>query len=232
MDLNRRSFVGMIGGGLAVAAAAGTTTRLVDAQLVYELTDWHRADFDKLVKDTAIVKQVYDIKAIGEGKFLSNMKNALNGFRYGFHVPHDQVRLVAALHGPSNMLNFDDSMWEKYQLGEWLKVDDPKTGKPATRNIYLRKSAGASTDPNDKSSIFQDTSIEALQSRGAHFLSCHTATEEQAVTLSARSSLKTPPEEIVKDLQAHTVPGVLIVPAMVAAISLLQSEGRFTYITV
>jgi hypothetical protein len=59
----------------------------------------------------------------------------------------------------------------------------------------------------------------------------HTATEEQVRTLAKERALKEPAEDIVRDLQAQIVPGALIVPAMVAAISLLQSEGRFTYIT-
>jgi hypothetical protein len=33
-------------------------------------------------------------------------------------------------------------------------------------------------------------------------------------------------------MMAHTVPGVLVVASMVAAIALLQSEGQYTYITV
>jgi hypothetical protein len=44
-------------------------------------------------------------------------------------------------------------------------------------------------------------------------------------------SLKQPSEEITQDLQAHILPGVLLVPAMVAAITLLQSEGHYTYIS-
>ena len=70
-------------------------------------------------------------------------------------------------------------MWDKYRIGEWLQVNDPKTGKPS-RNPYLLKSVDGSTNPDDSNSIFQDTSIEALQERGVQFLSCHTATEEQA----------------------------------------------------
>jgi hypothetical protein len=232
MDLNRRSFVGIIGSGLAAATTVGIAAKSVEAQLVYRKADWNTAEFDKLLKRRGTVKQVYDIRPIGEGKFLNNIKNSLNGFNFGFNIPAEEVKIVAALHGPSNMLNFDDSMWEKYRLGEWLKVDDPKTGKPAVRNIYLPKTAASSTDPNDKASAFQDISIEALQGRGVQFLSCHTATEEQVHALIAQYSLKTPSEEIVKELQSHTVPGILIVPAMVAAVSLLQSQGRFTYITV
>ncbi len=130
------------------------------------------------------------------------------------------------------MLNFDDSMWEKYRLGEWLKVTDPKTGKPAVRNIYYPKASSDSKDPNDRTSVFQDTGMQALQSRGVQFLSCHTATEEQARVLVKQYSLTDSAERIVQDLQAHTLPGILIVPSMVAAISLLQSEGHYTYITV
>jgi hypothetical protein len=34
----------------------------------------------------------------------------------------------------------------------------------------------------------------------------------------------------VADLQSHTLPGVISVPAMVAAIAMLQNEGRYAYI--
>ena len=136
------------------------------------------------------------------------------------------------MHGPPNLLNFDDTMWAKYRLGEFGDVTDPQTGKPATRNIYLRKTATTSTDLTDRKSVYQDFQIEALQERGVQFLSCHTATEEQANALVTKFKLTSTPEEVVQDLQAHTIPGVLIVPAMVAAVSLLQSRGHFTYITV
>ncbi len=230
MSLSRRSFVGTISTGMAAFASLALPS--AQAQLVYQHSDWKFAEFDQLIKHPARAKQVFDIRAIGEGKFLSNIKNSLNGFHYGFNIPANQIKLAAALHGPSNMLNFDDAMWEKYRLGEWLQVTDPKTGKPATRNIYLRKSSGTSTNPNEADSPLQDTSIEALQARGVLFLSCHTATEEQAHALVAKYAIKSSVEEIVQDLQAHLIPGVLIVPAMVAAVSLLQSDGHFTYITI
>jgi hypothetical protein len=44
--------------------------------------------------------------------------------------------------------------------------------------------------------------------------------------------LEASPEEVVKDMLAHTVPGTLVVASMVAAIALLQAEGRYTYITI
>jgi intracellular sulfur oxidation DsrE/DsrF family protein len=89
-----------------------------------------------------------------------------------------------------------------------------------------------SPDPNDENSSLQDTSIQTLQARGVQFLCCHTATEEQARILIKLYDLAAKPEETVKDLLAHALPGVLVVAAMTGAIALLQSEGHFSYITV
>jgi intracellular sulfur oxidation DsrE/DsrF family protein len=229
MHFNRRSFVGT---GIAALGMFGVNLPSGESQLVYKRSDWKSAEFDKLAKYSAQVKQVYDIRPIADGKFLNNIKNSLNGFQVGFGIPAQQIKIAAALHGPSNMLNFDDTMWEKYRLGEFLQVNDPKTGRPATRNPYVQKTTSNSTNLEDRNSTYQDTSIEALQERGVQFLSCHTATEEQVNAMITKYALKLSAEEIVKDLQSHTLKGVLIVPAMVAAISLLQSSGHFTYITV
>ena len=156
---------------------------------------------------------------------------------FGFNIPADQIKIVSAMHGPANLLNFDDYVWKKYRVGEWLKVDDPAGGQPAVRNPFLVRKVGVdihrdSQDPSDENSSFQDTSIQTLQARGVEFLCCHTATEEQARMLIKQYGLAQQPEEIVKDLLAHTVPGVLVVAAMDAAIALLQSEGRYSYVTV
>ena len=227
--LTRRSFVETAGLGMAAMGMLPVTS---EAQLTYRKQDWKMSEFDKLVKNPARVKQVFDIRPIGEGKFLNNIKNSLNGLEFGFGIPQQQIKIVAALHGPSNMLNFNDAAWEKYRIGEWFEVKDPLTGAPAVRNIYFPQKPGKTSDPNDPNSTLQDTSIQALQARGVSFLSCHTATEEQVRALVKQRNLKDPVEDIVQDLQAHILPNVVIVPAMVATVALLQSEGHFTYITV
>lgn len=231
---DRRSFFGKVAFGLA---ALGVASAPADAQLVYKPGDWNAADFDALVKHRARVKQVFDEVQIGGGRFLNNIKNSLNGLQFSFNIPADQIKIVSAMHGPANTLNFDDFIWNKYRIGEWLKVDDPKTGQPAVRNPFLvRKSApetqGAAQDPSDETSAYQDTSIQALQERKVQFLCCHTATEEQARALIKQYGLTQQPEEIVKEMLAHTVPGVMVVAAMVSCIALLQSEGHYSYVTV
>jgi intracellular sulfur oxidation DsrE/DsrF family protein len=237
MRMNRRSFVTTATTSVAALATLAIADRHAEGQLVYTKSDWQVSEFDQLAKNPARVKQVFDVTSIAEGKFLNNIKNSLNGLHFGFGIPDQQIRVVAALHGPANMLNYDDAIWSKYQIGAWLKVTDPSTGQPAVKNPFYASKAGtplhySTEDPDSRDSLYQDTSIEALQHRGVQMLSCHTALEEQVRALIAHSRLTQPPEEIVTEMLAHTLPGVLVVASMVAAIALLQIDGRYSYITV
>jgi hypothetical protein len=236
-SITRRSFASQTAAAIAALGLLGEAPRAAEPQLVWKSSEWKLASFRKLVADPAHIKQVFDIVQIGDGKFLNNIKNSLNGLRFGFDVPDHQIKIVAALHGPANLINYDDFIWNKYQIGEWLNVTDPSTGKPAVRNIFYPAKnsiapASHAEDPDDHDSVYQDTSVQALQARGVQFLSCHTASEEQARVLVRRNKLSQSPEDIVQDMLAHTVPGVLIVASMVGAVALLQAEGRYTYITV
>ena len=236
-NATRRSFVSRVTSGIATCGLFGGVPRAAEAQLVWKASEWRLAEFQKLVNSHARVKQVFDVVQIGDGKALNSIKNALNGLRFGFGVPEHQIKIVAGLHGSANMLNYDDYVWDKYKIGEWLNVTDPATGKPAVKNLFYRSKGGlqkesASKGPDDPDSIYQDTSMQALQARGVQFLSCHTALEEQVRVLIHRNKLTLSPEHIVRDMIAHTEPGVLVVAAMVAAIAVLQAEGRYAYITV
>jgi hypothetical protein len=236
-DISRRSLISRGALGLLTLGLFSGAPDATEAQLVWKASEWKLAEFEKLVKDPARIKQLYDVVQIGDGKFLNNIKNSFNGLHFGFGIPERQIKIAAALHGPANMLNYDDYVWQEYQIGEWLQVADPATGRPAVRNLFYNSKIGlkqdsAAKDPDDLNSIYQGASMEALQSRGAQFLSCHTALEEQVRVLISRNKLSQSPEDVVKDMLAHTVPGVLVVASMVAAIALLQAEGHYTYITV
>jgi intracellular sulfur oxidation DsrE/DsrF family protein len=233
-SLTRRLFVAQAAAGFAALHALGQAAPSEQPQLVWTSSQWKIQDFRKLVEDHARIKQVYDVTQINQGKFLNNVKNSLNGLRFGFDIPEQQIKIAVALHGPANMINYDDAIWAKYQVGEWLNVTDPATGKPAARNLYYLAKAqpGSAQDPDDPNSVDQDSSVQTLQTRGVQFLSCHTALEEQAHALIRRNKLTESPEVIVEDMLAHALPGVLVVASMVAAVALLQAEGHYTYVTV
>jgi hypothetical protein len=234
--MNRRSFVSAAATSVAALATLGSAGSEIRAQLVYTKPEWKLDQFNQLAKNPARVKQVFDIIPIAKGGFLNNIKNSLNGLRFGFGIPEEQIKIVAALHGPANMLNYDDFIWSRYRIGAWLNITDQSTGRPAEKNIFYPSQAGpslrySSENPDSLDSIYQDTSIQALQYRGVQLLACHTATEEQARALIAHNKLTQKPEEIVKEMLAHTLPEVLVVAAMVAAIALLQTDGHYSYIT-
>jgi hypothetical protein len=222
--------------GAGALCAAISEPAVGNGQMVYRRSDWKAEEFQELLHKPARIKQVFEVTTLNEGKFLNNMKNSLNGLEFGFGIARKQVQIVSALHGPPNMVNFDDTIWAKYRIGEWLGVNDPETGHPAVRNIFysskFSNAPDATENPSDEKSGFQDKSIQGLQRRGVKFLSCHTATEEQARVLIGRLKLAEDPETIVKDMQAHTLPNVLIVPGMVASLALLQTDGHYSYITV
>jgi intracellular sulfur oxidation DsrE/DsrF family protein len=233
MNVTRRSFL-----STAATTAAALTTLTAAApeaeaapNLVYRHADWDYAPFDKLLAFKGRGRQLYDCHPIANGDFFGAIKNSFNGLQFGYGIPAADIRIVGAMHGPANLLNFDDSMWAKYAIGEYLKLNDPATGKPATRNpFFAKRTPAGSSDPNDRSGIYHDTSIEALMARGFQMLSCHNSTEGQAQALIAKNGLKVPVEDIVLDLQTHSLPGVIAVPAMVAAIAMLQTEGHYAYI--
>jgi hypothetical protein len=237
--ITRRSFASK---AVACIGAIGTFSNVnqgAEAQIVWRASEWKLASFEELLGEKARVKQLFDITQVENGASLAKVKNSLNGLHYGFGVPVDQIRVIGGLHGPANLLNYDDYVWGKYKIGTWLKIEDPQTGQPAVKNPYylsrITNDAAqitASTDPSEEASPLQDASMQGLQRRGVRFLSCHTALEEQVRQLIKHYNLSEDPETIVRDMLAHTVPHVLVVASMVSAIALLQSEGRYSYVSV
>ena len=231
-EFSRRDLLG----GAVAAAAATMWNEPVHAQYVWQKADWAASEFDALARSSRRIRLVVHGFGINDARVLKNAKNALNGLRFGSGVANDQIQVVCALNGPANLMNYTDYVWEKYRIGAWLKENDPKTGEPAVRNIFYPAKAGASMhyaseDPSSEDSLYQDHSVQALQSRGVRFLSCHSSTEEAARALIKVNGLSAQPEEIVKDIHAHSLPGVLIVPALSSALAQLQCDGRYGYMS-
>ena len=137
-NATRRSFVRCATSGIAAFGLLRGLPRSAGAQRVWKASEWNLSEFQKLVNDPARVKQVFDVVQIGDGAPLNSIKNALNGLQFGFGIAERQIRIVAGLHGAANMLNYDDYVWDKYKIGEWLNVTDPATESPAVKNLFYR----------------------------------------------------------------------------------------------
>jgi hypothetical protein len=238
-DLTRRTLASKAFAGIAALGIVSRLNPPAEAQLVWSTSEWNLSSFEELLQEKARVKQLFDITQVENGASLAKVKNSLNGLHYGFGVPVNQIKIICGMHGPANLLNYDDYVWHKYRVGAWLEINDPRTGQPAVKNPYylsqLTNDAAHITsgmDPSDEASPLQDASMQGLQRRGVRFLSCHTALEEQVRELIKHYRLSEDPETIVRDMLAHTVPNVLVVASMVSAIALLQCEGRYSYVMV
>ena len=223
----RRSFLGRILGAAAVALPfAGT--RAVEAQAPAAAEDWM-----KEVKGTH--RCLFDFPQHKNGVPLLHILNYLNTYKEAYKAGAGQVGAVGTFYsiGPqaSMSLAFNDAMWTKYKLGEYLSLKDA-AGKPYTRNVFFRPTKDdlhllmaamqTPTIPAFGESM-PALGIESLQKMGTKFLLCANALGGWCLELEARGKGKA--ADIEKELRANLLPGVTIVPAMVIAIEQSQAAG-------
>jgi intracellular sulfur oxidation DsrE/DsrF family protein len=128
-------------------------------------------------------------------------------------------------------LAFNDAMWAKYGLGDYLGLKD-QSGKAYTRNVFNKFTGddahiliGAFQTPAipELLPLVPALSIASLQKMGTKFLLCNNAFGAWCLELQARGKGKA--DEIQKDMGANLLPGVTAVPAMVIAIEKAQAAG-------
>ncbi len=220
---------------LASATVAGSALGVPGGTaLVERRSNFDEATFARAVGRAADIRQMFENIGLRPSVF-NNMKNSLNGLVYGYGYAPDRVAIVSANHGPSSAYTFSNEIWRKYRIGEYLELKD-SAGAALTSNAFLaRKSRlDASASPDDPAAALQDTSIEALQSRGVVMLTCHTAVEEQAAKLVAGHFAPggMAATDVAADILTHLIPGAVVVPSMVATIAVLQHRYAYTFATV
>lgn len=233
--MNRSAFLASASLAALSGAAAGAAETVPGGTHFVE----RRANFDMQAFEAAVdpaaaeIRQLWEVIAFHPQVF-ANVKNSLNGLQFGFGHSASQIAIVFAPHGPSSAYNYSDYVWSKYKIGEAFSLKDAQ-GQSVSSNVFLApaKPLDRNADPDSAASIYQDTSIQTLQSRGVVFLTCHTAVEEQSRTLVkggfAPSGMTA--QDVADDILTHLIPGTHVVPAMVAAIAVLQVRHHYSYIT-
>jgi hypothetical protein len=217
----RRGFLGRLA---AVAAAAGTGSTLGStAALAQGRESPHDAWLNRM---TGRHRCLFDAPLHGGGLPMIHMLNYINTYRTAYGEPAAAVNAVGTFYGapgdPATMpLAWNDTIWEKYKIGELLKLDDPDTRAPTRRNMFYRPRAG---DPVFFSGAMATAGIENLQRMGAVFLMCNNAFLAWVSFLSGSGTTGNP-SEIEREIRANLLPGVVTVPAMVIAIEKAQEKG-------
>ena len=224
---HRRSFLGGMFGTVAVASLPSAGTRAAQAE--ESGTD----DWIKEVKGTH--RCLFDFPQHKNAMPLLHILNYINTYSAAYKTGPGQVGAVGTFYSAGNQssisLGFNDAMWAKYGLGEYLGLKDA-AGTPYTRNVFnrptskdlhlLMKAIDSPMIPALADAV-PALGIENLQKMGAKFLLCANALGIWCLELEARGKGKT--ADIEKELRANLLPGVTIVPAMVIAIEKAQEAG-------
>ncbi|HKP31049.1 MAG TPA: hypothetical protein VJU15_16680 [Gemmatimonadales bacterium] len=133
---------------------------------------------------------------------------------YGIRDGDFSIAVIA--HGVALQGLLSDETWQRFGLGEFYKVNDPKTGAPSVRNFYLGPQDG---EP-------PDAAVRELTQRGVVFVACNVALKGLARKLARGGS----PDAIYPDLKNGLVPGVALVPDVFVTITRAQERGlRYIY---
>jgi intracellular sulfur oxidation DsrE/DsrF family protein len=220
--------------GGAAAALTMSAARVAEAQAPAAAAAASGPDaWIKEVKGTH--RCLFDFPQHKNGVGLLHIFNYLNTYNDGYKAAPGTVGAVGTLYSFGNQssipLGFNDAMWAKYGLGEYLGLKD-KAGKAYTRNVFNKLTPDdlhiliqAFQTPNLPAfaGMMPAMSIENLQKMGTKFILCANALGGWVLELEARGKGKAP--DIEKDLRANLLPGVTIVPAMVIAIEKAQAAG-------
>jgi hypothetical protein len=227
---HRRGFLGRLVGAAAAlgVTGAGSAVEAAQAAAAPSPDDWIKG-----VKGTH--RCLFDFPQHKNGMPLLHIANYLGTYSAAYKSAPGTVAAVGTFYsmGPQSSipLAFNDAMWAKYALGDYLGLKDA-AGKPYTRNVFNKPTANdlpllmaaiqSPTIPGFAGAM-PGIGLESLQKMGTTFLLCANAFGGWCAELEARKKGKA--ADLETELKANLLPGVIIVPAMVIAIEKAQAAG-------
>lgn len=235
----RRQFIGELAAGAAALAAVACTpaatatnapsqapkptapaapqTEMPSGPMPVPPKEW---DSSWMSRITAKHKAIFDSPEINDATALYHAMSYLGSVKDVFGTGDSDASVVVVLRHRAVPLLFNDAMWAKYDLGTATKTNDPKTGKPATRNIYYQQvDAQGKPTSDDKPSA----TIKSLSSRGVIFVGCDMATRGFASRAAAAAKLT--PQRVYDEIRANLVSGATLMPTGVFATLMAQEAG-------
>jgi hypothetical protein len=205
----RRTFVKTVATGAAALLAARTS--IAGAELaVKPLSDeWVRRIHGKH-------RQVIDITMPNGGFAPVFALNYIDGFKAAGATGSDITTVLSYRHFAMPLL-LNDSVWAKYHIAELIGVTDPKTNKPARRNIF-----------RDAILLHPGLTYEQILAGKASdatiiFTACNVALN--ALSGMVAGNMKVDAATAAADWKAGLLPGVVLVPSGVYALGRAQEAG-------
>jgi len=143
---------------------------------------------------------------------LGAARNVLTNGREAYGIPEATNSVAVATHGPAIGGLLRDELWQQFKLGELYKINDGKTGAPATRNVFLAPQDG----------FPPDAVVPDLMKRGVVFVVCNVAVRNLSKRLVREGE---DVNELHKEMLNGLVPGAVVVPDLFVSMSHAQKKG-------
>ena len=194
-------------GGVARGAALGLIGLTSTGAEATDAADPDVADWPG--KLTGRHRQVVDAYEVNSGFPLA--------FAHSFIAPNapGSATAVVVLRHAAFPIALESAMWEKYKIGEALKIIDPETKAPAVKNPFLRAKLGVL--PLD------DMAVDKLIEQGVVFGGCRMALVFQSRMLAAHGGVTA--DAAAEEWAANVVPGVTIIPSGTWGVNRAQEAG-------
>src|SRR5262249_505453 len=132
-----------------------------------------------------------------------------------FLAPNESATAVVVLRHGAFPIALEHTMWEKYNIGQSLKIIDPETKAPAKKNPFLRPKPGIL--------LIDDMALARLLARGVVFGACDVALQVQSKLLAGNAGVSA--EEAAKEWAANIVRGVTVIPSGTWGVNRAQEAG-------
>lgn len=216
MSHNRRTFLGaaaanaaafaMLPGDLFAmtsAAHAGVSSDEWDVSWASRLKGKHRAVFDNTEPES------------GYGVWRAN---AWAGqYRKVLNAKPEDVTPIIVLRHNAIVLAMQQAFWDKYKIGASKKITHPLTMEPTDRNPVLLDEKDGITAP------FNNAALTKQLARGVTVLACNLALQDCIDMISKIE--KVDDASARKTAVSYLVPGVILQPSGVFAVTLAQEAG-------
>lgn len=169
---------------------------------------------------TAEFRQVYDVVTPDGAIGLAFARNLLNASRDGYGLADSATNIVVSFRHSATPYAFDDSVWQRYDVGTAYEIDDPRTKQRATRNPVFGTEADAKNT--------MASSLHALAARGVIFTVCGMAFGRLVNEAARRSGRDV--DAVRAEWERGLFPGAYVAPAGVVAVNRAQKHGcAYTY---
>ncbi|OLE60396.1 MAG: hypothetical protein DMD29_02830 [Gemmatimonadetes bacterium] len=205
----RRGFIGRLAAAMALGVTGLTPLRL-EAQSEAPRTTGANPDFEAwLNKITGRHKMVFDAPEPNSGMPVVWPRVWLNTNNENYATTDAQNSAVIVLRHGAIPIAMQDAMWAKYKLGEVFKLNDGTA--PATRNTFA------------KPILLPGTGVEQLLVKGVLIGVCNVALSVYSGSVAQNMNLDA--AQVKQDWIANLLPGIVVVPSGVLAVSRAQEKG-------